>query len=110
MTETCRFGRIEVRPAERQVLVGGDPAKLGARAFDLLLALVERRERVVSKNELLDLVWPGLVVEENNLQVHISTLRKLLGPAVIATIPGRGYRFTQTPDGATAGGAAAEAP
>ena len=110
MTESCRFGRIEVRLAERQLLVGGEPAKLGARAFDLLLALVERRERVVSKNELLDLVWPGLVVEENNLQVHISTLRKLLGPAVIATIPGRGYRFTQTPDGATAGGAAAEPP
>ncbi len=100
MTETCRFGRIEVRPAERQVLVGGDPAKLGARAFDLLLALVERRERVVSKNELLDLVWPGLVVEENNLQVHISTLRKLLGSTVIATIPGRGYRFTAELDGA----------
>jgi predicted ATPase/DNA-binding winged helix-turn-helix (wHTH) protein len=102
MTETCRFGRIEVRAAERQLLVGGEPAKLGARAFDLLLALVERRERVVSKNELLDLVWPGLVVEENNLQVHISTLRKLLGPAVIATIPGRGYRFTQAPDGSAA--------
>jgi predicted ATPase/DNA-binding winged helix-turn-helix (wHTH) protein len=98
MTETCRFGSIELRPAERQLVVGGEPAKLGARAFDLLLALVERRERVVSKNELLDLVWPGLVVEENNLQVHISTLRKLLGPAVIATIPGRGYRFTQAPD------------
>jgi len=103
MTETCRFGRIEVRPAERQLLVGGEPAKLGARAFDLLLALVERRERVVSKNELLDLVWPGLVVEENNLQVHVSTLRKVLGPAVIATIPGRGYRFTPSLDGAGAG-------
>src|SRR6266478_3613946 len=103
MTETCRFGRIEVRLAERQLLIGGEPAKLGARAFDLLLALVERRERVVSKNELLDLVWPGLVVEENNLQVHISSLRKLLGSQVIATIPGRGYRFTAGPDGAAVG-------
>src|SRR5882762_4335775 len=103
MTESCRFGRIEVRLAERQLLVGGEPAKLGARAFDLLLALVERRERVVSKNELLDLVWPGLVVEENNLQVHISSLRKLLGSQVIATIPGRGYRFTAAPDGAAVG-------
>jgi len=52
---------------------------------------------------LLDLVWPGLVVEENNLQVHVSTLRKVLGPAVIATIPGRGYRFTPSLDGAGAG-------
>jgi predicted ATPase/DNA-binding winged helix-turn-helix (wHTH) protein len=85
---------IEIRPAERQVLVGGQPAALGARAFDLLMALYERRERVVGKNELLDLVWPGLVVEENNLQVQVSSLRKVLGPSAIATIPGRGYRFT----------------
>jgi DNA-binding response OmpR family regulator len=47
-----------------------------------------RRDRVVPKSELLDRVWPGLVVEENNLQVQVSTLRKLLGPQVIATIPG----------------------
>jgi DNA-binding winged helix-turn-helix (wHTH) protein len=90
MTTCHRFGRFELRPAERLLLAGGEPAKLGARAFDLLLALLHRRDRVVCKNELLDLVWPGLVVEENNLQVHISTLRKLLGPSVIATIPGRG--------------------
>jgi len=103
MTGSYRFSRIEVRPTERQLLVDGEQARLGARAFDLLLALVERRERVVSKNELLDLVWPGLVVEENNLQVHISSLRKLLGSQVIATIPGRGYRFTAGPDGAAVG-------
>ena len=47
----------------------------------------------MSKNDLLTLVWPGLVVEENNLQVQVSTLRKLLGPNALATIPGRGYRF-----------------
>ena len=56
------------------------------------IALVDRRQRVVSKAELLDLVWPGIAVEENNLQVHIMALRKLLGPDAIATIPGRGYR------------------
>jgi predicted ATPase/DNA-binding winged helix-turn-helix (wHTH) protein len=89
-----RFDRIEVRPAQRELLVDGQPAALGARAFDLLLALIEHRDRVVSKNELLDLVWPGLVVEENNLQVQVSTLRKVLGPKAIATVPGRGYRFT----------------
>ena len=60
----------------------------------MLLALIDRRDRVVGKDELLELVWPGLVVEENNLQVQISTLRKILGPAAIATISGRGYRFT----------------
>ena len=74
-----RFGTVEVRPAERRVLVEGTPAALGARAFDLLLALIEHRDRVVSKDELLGLVWPGLVVEENNLQVQVSTLRKILG-------------------------------
>ena len=90
---TYRFDRIEVRPVKRQLLIDGQPTLLGARAFDVLLALIERRDRVVTKNELLDLVWPGLVVEENNLQVQVSTLRKLLGTHSIATIPGRGYRF-----------------
>jgi hypothetical protein len=66
----------------------------------------ERRERVVTKDELLDLAWPGVVVEENNLQVQISTLRKLLGPQSIVTIPGRGYRFSLALDG-TPGGATA---
>jgi DNA-binding winged helix-turn-helix (wHTH) protein len=93
-TNTVRFGSFEVQPEARQLLVNGVPARLGARAFDVLLALIERRDRVVGKNELLDLVWPGLIVEENNLQVHISALRKLLGPRALATIPGRGYRFT----------------
>ena len=72
----------------------GRRSSLGGRAFDVLVALVERRERTVSKNELMDLVWPTVVVEENNLEVQIVTLRKLLGYAAIATIPGRGYRFT----------------
>jgi predicted ATPase/DNA-binding winged helix-turn-helix (wHTH) protein len=101
MPDDTRRDTIEIRAAERQLLVGGKPAVLGARAFDLLLALFERRDRVVAKNELLDVVWPGLVVEENNLQVQVSGLRKLLGPNAIATIPGRGYRFT-LPDDAMA--------
>ena len=74
---------------------------LGDRAFEVLLALVERAGQLVPKDELLDLVWPGLVVEENNLQVQVSTLRKILGAAAIATSAGRGYRFTLAlmPDG-----------
>ena len=85
MQDALRFGRVEVRPRERQCLLDGVPAAVGARAFDLLLALIERRDRLVTKAELLDAVWPGLVVEENNLQVQISTLRKVLGPQAIAT-------------------------
>ena len=91
---TLQFGEFELRPTERQLLAHGQPLKLGARAFDILMALVERRERLVAKGELMDVVWPGMVVEENNLSVQISALRKLLGPTWIATIPGRGYRFT----------------
>lgn len=88
------FGRVEVRPLERQVLIDGRPAALGARAFEVLNVLIERRDRAVTKDELLDLVWTGVVVQENNLQVQVSALRKLLGANAIATIPGRGYRFT----------------
>ena len=64
-----------------------------ARAFDLLLALAERPGQLVGKHALMDLVWPGLVVQENNLAAQVSALRKVLGDDVIATIPGRGYRF-----------------
>ena len=97
MTAIYRFSRFELRPATRQVLVDNQPAPLGARAFDVLQALIERRERLVTKEELLDLAWPGLVVEENNLQVQISALRKLLGADAIVTVAGRGYRFTLEP-------------
>ena len=88
------FEDFVILPAERRLLVGGEPVKLGARAFDLLLVLVSARDRVVSKDELLERVWPGLVVEENNLSVHVSQLRKLCGLRSVATVPGRGYQFT----------------
>lgn len=94
MPDPLRFGRFELHPDERRLLMDGEPASLGARAFDLLLALVQRRDRMVPKSELLDLVWPGLVVEENNLQVQVSSLRKILGSQAIATVAGLGYRFT----------------
>jgi len=67
---------------------------LGARAFDLLICLVEHRDRIVTKDELIELVWPDLIVEENNLTVQISALRKLLGATAVSTISGRGYRFS----------------
>jgi predicted ATPase/DNA-binding winged helix-turn-helix (wHTH) protein len=93
MRQEVRIGRFTIRPLQRTLLVDGEAVPLGARAFDLLLALLEHRERLLSKSELLDLVWPGLVVEENNLAVQVSALRKWLGPAAIATVPGRGYRL-----------------
>jgi len=88
-----RFGRFELQPDERRLLADGAPVAIGGRAFDLLHALAERPGQLVGKHTLMDLVWPGLVVEENNLAAQVSALRKVLGGEVIATIPGRGYRF-----------------
>ena len=96
--EALRFGRFELQRSEQRLLADGKPVLLGARAFDVLLALAERPGRMVSKRALMDLVWPGLVVQENNLAAQVSALRKVVGDAVIATIPGRGYRFVAPTD------------
>jgi predicted ATPase/DNA-binding winged helix-turn-helix (wHTH) protein len=98
-SSSLRFGRVEVLPVQRQLRVDGIAMAVGARALDVLLALIEHRGRVLSKNELLDMAWPGLVVEEGNLKVQVSALRKLIGPQAIATIPARGYRFALPLDG-----------
>ncbi|MGJ7541258.1 ATP-binding protein [Variovorax sp. LT1R16] len=92
--EPFLFGRFELRADERQLWKDGRAVPIGARALDVLLALVQRRDRVVGKEELMATAWPGLVVEDNNLTVQVSSLRKLLGAKAIATVPGRGYRFT----------------
>ena len=94
LTRNFLIGDFLLHTDQRRVLRGGEAQPLGARAFDLLLCLIEHRDRVVSKDELLALVWPGVVVEENNLTVQVSALRKVLGAAAVTTVPGRGYRFT----------------
>ncbi len=94
--ERYRFDRFELQPAARRLIAEGADARIGARAFDVLLALLERPGHVVAKDELLATVWPGVVVEEANLAVQISALRKVLGPRLIATVAGRGYQFTGT--------------
>lgn len=95
--------RFELQPRERRLLVDGADARLGARALDLLIALVERAGQLVTRNELIDRIWPGLVVEENNLNVQISGLRKVLGAECIATVPGGGYRFAAQVDRSSGG-------
>ena len=100
MQESELFGRIEVRAAQRELLVDGVRAQVGARAFDLLMALMQRRNQLATKSELMEAVWPGQTVGESNLFVQVGALRKVLGPGVIATIPGRGYRFVYRPEGA----------
>jgi predicted ATPase/DNA-binding winged helix-turn-helix (wHTH) protein len=89
-----RFGPFELREGQRQLLRDGRAVTLGARAFDVLLTLAAQRGRAVSKDDLFAAVWPGQVVEENNLAVQVSALRKVLGADVIATVAGRGYQFT----------------
>lgn len=93
-----RFGEFELDCARRSLTREGNAIDLKAKAFDLLSILVANRGKVLTKNELLDLVWPDQFVEENNLTVQISALRRALGdstanPRFIATIPGKGYTF-----------------
>jgi DNA-binding winged helix-turn-helix (wHTH) protein len=84
---------VLIRPDTRELHIDGAPVTLGARAFDVLAYLNANSDRVVSKAELLEKVWGGLMVEEGNLSVQISTLRKVLGPKSIATVPGVGYKL-----------------
>jgi non-specific serine/threonine protein kinase len=90
---TLRFGDFEIDRASRTLRRHGRPVPLGARAIDLLWALVAARGELVTKDELLQRAWPGLVVEEANVQVQVSALRKALGADAIATVPSLGYRL-----------------
>lgn len=93
-----RFGRFELDAADGPLTAGGRTVPLNPRALKLLRLLVRNHERVVTKDEILEQVWEGLFVEENNLAVQISALRKALGDGpngqpFIVNIPSRGYRF-----------------
>ena len=88
-----RFGDFLLATEERKLSRDGIELSLGARAFDMLSFMVANRHRVLTKAEILDAVWPNIAVEESNLTVHVSALRKVLGPKALATIPGRGYQF-----------------
>ena len=92
------FGPFHILPSQRLLLEGDQPLRLGSRAFDILVVLVERAGELVSKNELRSLVWPGTFVEDGNLKVQVSALRRTLrdgedGSRYITTVAGRGYRF-----------------
>ena len=93
---TVEFGRFRVLLRQRQLLADGVPVEIGTRAFDLLVVLLEADGLLVTKEELLSRVWPGIVVSEENLKVQVSALRRALGADrdVIRTEFGRGYRFT----------------
>jgi predicted ATPase/DNA-binding winged helix-turn-helix (wHTH) protein len=96
--QVLTFGPFQLYRNRKLLLENGRLVRLGSRAFDLLVALVERAGEVVGKNELIAYVWPGSFVEENNLRVHIASLRKCLGEVqagtrYIVNVAGRGYCF-----------------
>ena len=113
------FGRFRISPHRRELLDDGRPVKLGGRAFDILMALIDARGEVVSKDALMARVWPDRVIEEKNLHTQISALRTALGTEreLIHTVAGRGYQFAgevhilpASPDERTDAGAAAAEP
>src|SRR5712671_1054253 len=92
------FGPYRLLPTQRLLLEGDQPVRLGSRAFDILVTLLERASEVVGKEELIARAWPKTFVEDANLKIQISALRRALGDGqdgnrYIATIPGRGYNF-----------------
>src|SRR5215468_4014147 len=90
------FGRYRLFAHRRELLCDDKPIKLGARALDVLMVLVETPGTLVSKDVLLARVWPDRMVEEGNLQAQVTALRKALGSdrELIRTVAGRGYLFT----------------
>src|SRR6056297_2472270 len=91
--EDVAFGDFVLEPRTRQLRRGSSVVQIGARAFDLLGYLVAHRDRVVGRDEIMAAVWPDTVVGENNLNVQIANLRRVLGAEAIVTVPGRGLRF-----------------
>ncbi|CAG9164021.1 hypothetical protein LMG32289_00355 [Cupriavidus pampae] len=92
------FGPFRLYPAQQLLLKHDAPVHMGARAIELLAALAERSGQLVLKGELMARAWPHTVVEESNLKVHMTALRRALGDGqdgqrYIATVVGRGYRF-----------------
>ena len=92
------FGRFRLFPTQFLLLEGEEQTRLGSRALEILAVLLERPGELVSKQELMDRVWPNVFVEPANLTVHISALRRKLhdgcdGNRFIINVPGRGYSF-----------------
>ena len=92
------FGPFRLLPAKRLLLEGNEPVRIGSRALEILIALVEHDGELLSKNALMERVWPDTTVVEANLSVHIAALRRALrdgsnGNRYLVNMPGRGYRF-----------------
>src|SRR6195256_6109633 len=92
------FGPFRLLSEQRILLEGDKPVRLGSRAFDILTALVERAGEVVGKEELIARAWPATLVDEANLKIQVSALRRALGDGqgdnrYVVNVVGRGYNF-----------------
>src|SRR5499433_2922680 len=97
-SESISFGCFRLDASRRELLRDGQPVRIHRRALGILCALAEAKGEVVGKDELMARLWPGRIVEEGNLHVHVSALRKSLdeegeGHSLVVTVPGRGYRL-----------------
>ena len=106
--EVVSFGPFRLFPSKRVLKKADETVKLGSRAFDILLVLVQHAGEVVGQRELIGKVWPGLFVEEVTLRVHVTALRKALdtgegGERYLTNVPGRGYCFVAPTSRDTAG-------
>src|SRR6185295_432061 len=93
------FDDFHLEPDQRKLWRRGQVMPLHGKAFEMLLVLIRNRGRLLTKDELFELVWPDQIVEESNLTVNMSAIRRALGerannPHYITTVSGRGYRFT----------------
>src|SRR5580693_10421103 len=96
--DAISFGPFRLVAGQRLLLEDDKPVRLGSRAFDVLTALVERAGQVINKKELIARAWPETFVEESNLKIQVSALRRALGDGqggnrYVITVPGRGYNF-----------------
>jgi len=113
--ESISFGRFRLDVGRRELLSDGEPVQLHGRALDILCALAAAKGEVVGKDELLNRLWPGRIVEEGNIHVHVSALRRALdnqgeGHSYVVTVPGRGYRLAGLTGASSAGPAASPSP
>ena len=96
--EAFVFGPFLLIPGQRLLLEDGKPVRIGSRALDILISLVQGAGHTIHKNQLIARVWPDMVVDEGALRVHVAALRRALGDGqdgnrFVANIPGRGYSF-----------------
>src|SRR5215471_17090821 len=104
-TGPISFGRFRLDLVLRELRRDGEPLQLPGRALDILCALAAAKGEVVGKDDLMARLWPGRIVEEGNIHVHVSALRKALdehgeGHSYVVTVPGRGYRLAGSPEAA----------